>query len=192
MTRTGHSHPRIWDEQIAISIATQPISDIPYSRDPKKICALGSYCDMRFYPTMQLGKLVLVSASILGAAVPAMAVTHAHRGPTAPKLMTKRAAKPKLLSQRSIENDRATQIQTALIQSGYLSGTPSGHWDEQTEAAMTKLQADNGWQTKLVPDSRGLIKLGLGPSTAYNGAANQASVSGHADSLAPTAPLAQQ
>jgi hypothetical protein len=31
---------------------------------------------------------------------------------------------------------------------------------------MGKLQADNGWQTKLVPDSRALIKLGLGPTTA--------------------------
>ena len=27
-----------------------------------------------------------------------------------------------------------------------------------------KFQHDNGWQTKLVPDSRALIKLGLGPS----------------------------
>ncbi len=31
-------------------------------------------------------------------------------------------------------------------------------------AAMQKLQADNGWQTKLVPDSRAIIKLGLGPA----------------------------
>jgi hypothetical protein len=29
---------------------------------------------------------------------------------------------------------------------------------------MQKVQADNGWQTKLVPDSRALIKLGLGPA----------------------------
>ena len=29
---------------------------------------------------------------------------------------------------------------------------------------MQKLQADNGWQTKLVPDSRAIIKLGLGPA----------------------------
>jgi hypothetical protein len=28
---------------------------------------------------------------------------------------------------------------------------------------MQKYQADNGWQTKLVPDSRAIIKLGLGP-----------------------------
>ena len=62
-----------------------------------------------------------------------------------------------------MDSDRATEIQTALIKSGYLTGTPSGHWDSASEAAMQKLQADNGWQTKLTPDSRALIKLGLGP-----------------------------
>jgi hypothetical protein len=29
---------------------------------------------------------------------------------------------------------------------------------------MQKFQSDNGWQTKLMPDSRAIIKLGLGPS----------------------------
>ena len=35
---------------------------------------------------------------------------------------------------------------------------------------MQKFQADQGWQTKLTPDSRALKKLGLGPdySTAIN------------------------
>jgi hypothetical protein len=28
---------------------------------------------------------------------------------------------------------------------------------------MQKYQADHGWQTKLTPDARALIKLGLGP-----------------------------
>ncbi len=28
---------------------------------------------------------------------------------------------------------------------------------------MLKYQADNGWQTRITPDSRALIKLGLGP-----------------------------
>lgn len=65
--------------------------------------------------------------------------------------------------QRSIEPARATQIQAALIQQHYLTGTPSGHWDAETEAAMQKYQADHGWQTKLMPDSRALISLGLGP-----------------------------
>jgi hypothetical protein len=40
----------------------------------------------------------------------------------------------------------------------------SGHWDSTTEAAMRKFQSDNGWQTKLMPDSRAIIKLGLGPN----------------------------
>jgi hypothetical protein len=30
---------------------------------------------------------------------------------------------------------------------------------------MQKMQADNGWQTKIIPDSRALIKMGLGPNT---------------------------
>jgi peptidoglycan hydrolase-like protein with peptidoglycan-binding domain len=61
-------------------------------------------------------------------------------------------------------SERATEIQTALIKQGYLSGEPSGVWDAQTSGAMAKLQGDNGWQTKITPDSRALIKLGLGPT----------------------------
>jgi peptidoglycan hydrolase-like protein with peptidoglycan-binding domain len=58
---------------------------------------------------------------------------------------------------------RATEIQQALIKSGYMSGEPTGVWDAESAAAMQKLQADNGWQTRITPDSRALIKLGLGP-----------------------------
>jgi hypothetical protein len=29
---------------------------------------------------------------------------------------------------------------------------------------MARFQSDNGWQNKVVPDSRALIKLGLGPN----------------------------
>jgi peptidoglycan hydrolase-like protein with peptidoglycan-binding domain len=66
----------------------------------------------------------------------------------------------------AIAAERATQIQTALIQKGYLSGEPTGNWDAQTVAAMQRLQADNGWQSKITPDARALIKLGLGPAPA--------------------------
>ena len=74
------------------------------------------------------------------------------------------------LGQRAIAPERATQIQTALIHQNYLTGSPSGQWDSQTEAAMQKYQADHGWQTKLMPDPRALKNLGLGPdySTALN------------------------
>jgi len=65
--------------------------------------------------------------------------------------------------QRGIDGERTREIQSALIQQHYLSGEPTGAWDQSTKDALTKYQADNGWQTKLTPDSRALIKLGLGP-----------------------------
>lgn len=70
------------------------------------------------------------------------------------------------MGQRGIAPERAKEIQNALISKNYLTGSPSGQWDAQTEAAMQKYQADHGWQTKLTPDSRALIALGLGPTTA--------------------------
>jgi len=115
---------------------------------------------------MRLGQFALFSMIALTLTLPALAATRTHRRPTSShKAVGKQAAKPKILGQRGIDDDRATQIQTALIKAGYLSGTSSSHWDSASEAAMRKMQADNGWQTKLVPDSRALIKLGLGPGT---------------------------
>ena len=68
--------------------------------------------------------------------------------------------------QRQIDADRAREIQQALIREKYLDGEPSGAWDQSTKQAMTRFQNDNGWQTKVVPDARALIKLGLGPKHA--------------------------
>lgn len=45
-----------------------------------------------------------------------------------------------------------------------MRGEPTGKWDATTEDALRRYQADNGWQNKTVPDSRALIKLGLGPN----------------------------
>lgn len=72
--------------------------------------------------------------------------------------------------QQAIESDRVMQIQQALIREHYLAGDPTGSWDSTTVSAMQKFQADNGWQTRLMPDSRALKKLGLGPD--YSGAIN--------------------
>lgn len=66
--------------------------------------------------------------------------------------------------QQKIEGERARSIQEALIREHYLDGEPSGVWDQKSQKAMEKFQADNGWQSKMVPDSRALIKLGLGPN----------------------------
>ena len=70
----------------------------------------------------------------------------------------------RLHGQRVIDSERATQIQTALIQQKYLQGEPSKQWDAQTQQAMRQYQLDHGWQTKLTPNSRALISLGLGPN----------------------------
>lgn len=66
--------------------------------------------------------------------------------------------------QQAIDSTRARQIQEALIREHYMQGEPSGTWDASTQAAMQKFQADQGWQSKQIPDARALIKLGLGPS----------------------------
>src|SRR5262249_29437238 len=66
--------------------------------------------------------------------------------------------------QQNIRPERAREIQSALIREHYLSGEPSGAWDVRTQDAMARYQTDNGWQSKVTPDSRALIKLGLGPN----------------------------
>ena len=109
------------------------------------------------------------------AAVPAMA-SRIHRAPTSGHSHSKHhlvAATPKshkLHGQQAIDSERVTSIQQALIREHYLTTDANGKWDGTTEAAMQKYQADQGWQTKLMPDSRALLKLGLGPdySTAIN------------------------
>ncbi len=58
---------------------------------------------------------------------------------------------------------RARELQEALIREHYLDGTATGVWDAKSQSAMQRYQADNGWQSKSVPDSRALIKMGLGP-----------------------------
>lgn len=65
--------------------------------------------------------------------------------------------------QQIILPDRVLAIQQALIREKYLTGEPSGAWDARTQDAMSRYQAANGWQDKVTPDSRALIKLGLGP-----------------------------
>jgi len=66
--------------------------------------------------------------------------------------------------QQKIDAERTRQIQEALIREHYLSGEPTGKWNDATQDALRRYQAANGWQNKTVPDSRALIKLGLGPS----------------------------
>lgn len=79
------------------------------------------------------------------------------------KHSSKKTATARSHGQRTIGEDRTREIQSALIREHYLSGDASGVWDAESKDAMTRYQAANGWQTKVTPDSRALIKLGLGP-----------------------------
>jgi hypothetical protein len=118
------------------------------------------------------GLALLISAALL--APPAFAAnarrtTTSHTS-TSHKLSHGRHRTHRARGQQAIDPDRVTQIQQALIREHYLSGEANGNWDSTTIAAMQKYQADHGWQTKLMPDSRALKNLGLGPdySTALN------------------------
>jgi hypothetical protein len=109
-------------------------------------------------------RLTVIALAALVAS-PVYATTPAHHAPTSGhsshKSKTKKSKKIK--GQRQIDSARAKEIQQALIRENYLSGSPSGNWDSASQDAMKKFQADHGWQTKIMPDSRALIKLGLGP-----------------------------
>ena len=106
-------------------------------------------------------QIVVLSAFL--SAAPAFARTH--RAATSGHAVHHRSRhhKPVVRGQREIEPERALEIQNALIRAHYMTAPASGQWDDATEAAMQKFQADHGWQTKLTPDARALIKLGLGP-----------------------------
>ena len=132
---------------------------------------------------------MILSAALL---IPPAFASHVHRAPTSGKSGTssktkaataktgstssksrkgsKRKTTRKARGQQSIDSPRATQIQQALIREHYLTGEPSGSWDAASIAAMQKYQANQGWQTKLMPDSRALKKLGLGAD--YSSAIN--------------------
>ncbi len=117
------------------------------------------------------GNLTIVLFALLVASPAFAAYAHRHTSGSRSHTLHKVAPKShKLHGQQAIEPERVIEIQQALIREHYLSSEANGRWDSTTEAAMQKYQADQGWQTKLMPDSRALKKLGLGPdySTAIN------------------------
>jgi peptidoglycan hydrolase-like protein with peptidoglycan-binding domain len=116
---------------------------------------------------------ILISAALVA---PHAFASNVHPSPTSRQssshklTQSRRHSVHRLRGQQAIEPERVTQIQQALIREHYLTGDANGKWDATTQAAMQKYQADNGWQIKLMPDSRAIKKLGLGPdySTAIN------------------------
>ncbi len=89
------------------------------------------------------------------------------KGTSAKGKKSKKTAAAGKRGQQKIDPERTQQIQEALIREHYLTGKSTGSWDAATQQAMQKYQEDNGWQSKTTPDSRALIKLGLGPDQQH-------------------------
>ena len=111
---------------------------------------------------------ILSTAALLCATVPCFGITTHHAAAATASIRHSSTKSHKASGHASVRHEamgseRATEIQQALIKSGYMSGEPTGIWDSSSAAAMQKFQGDNGWQTRITPDSRALIKLGLGP-----------------------------
>lgn len=118
----------------------------------------------------RLTKLPIVAAVLLAATL-SFAGSHPaekhntphHKAHKAPR----RKGHKRPRGQQAIDGERARQIQEALIREHYMKGEPSGTWDAASQDAMRRYQAEQGWQTKEVPDSRALIRLGLGPDHVH-------------------------
>lgn len=114
---------------------------------------------------LRCGKLpVLVGIVCIAASVSFAATAASSKSATTKKSAHhKRTHHARVRGQKAIDTERAREIQEALIREHYLKGQPTGKWDAQTQQAMQRYQAAQGWQSKMVPDSRALIRLGLGP-----------------------------
>jgi len=138
-----------------------------------------------------------ISVLLLGCLFAAPLTAQTTSSPTTTTHKKKKKSHKKVSSRRGqqkIDPERARAIQTALIREHYLDGKASGVWDDASEKAMQKYQADHGWQSKTTPDSRALIKLGLGPDHEHllnpESAMTEPPQPAHAAAgKAPTAPI---
>jgi Putative peptidoglycan binding domain len=146
--------------------STQPVFYTPALSDQSCWSPRGAFLRIRFLAVFTILALL---TPIFAWANPASS-NSASKGSAVKASTKKKRVKPRgrrswrQRGQQQIAADRAREIQQALIREGYLDGRPTGQIDTRTKAALVKYQSDNGWQSKIVPDSRALIKLGLGPN----------------------------
>jgi peptidoglycan hydrolase-like protein with peptidoglycan-binding domain len=135
--------------------------------------------------------LLLLSASLSAQTPPKTASHSTAKTHKVSHHSSKKSRKPR--GQQAIDGERARQIQAALIRERYMSGEPSGKWDDSTQAAMRRYQADQGWQSKSIPDSRALIRMGLGPDHGHllnpeSAMVSEPQLSGRTRAVSPIAP----
>jgi hypothetical protein len=116
--------------------------------------------------------MILVGIVVLGVSVASATEPSSSAHPGSKTLKSahhssKKSRKARVRGQQAIDGERCRAIQQALVREHYMSGQPSGKWDDATQQAMRRYQADQGWQSKSVPDSRALIRLGLGPDHGH-------------------------
>jgi len=129
--------------------------------------------DVKTYKSGAIAVTVLLSATLAFAGTTSSEKPSAN--PTAKVQNTshhlrhasRKTRKGRVRGQKAIDGERVRQIQEALIREHYLKGEPSGKWDASTQQALHRYQSDQGWQSKTVPDSRALIRLGLGPDSEH-------------------------
>ena len=120
---------------------------------------------MKHWPhkSVVLVGIVVLGVSVVSAAEPSSSTHPVSKSSKSARHSSKKPRKPRARGQQAIDGERCREIQQALVREHYMSGQPSGTWDDATQQAMRRYQADQGWQSKSVPDSRALIRLGLGP-----------------------------
>jgi peptidoglycan hydrolase-like protein with peptidoglycan-binding domain len=131
----------------------------------------GLSMDVKFRKFAMVTITLLLAATLALAGAAAAEKQSATPAVKAQKISTRHASrktrKGRVRGQKTIDGQRVRQIQEALIREHYLKGEPSGKWDASTQQAMHRYQADQGWQSKSIPDSRALIRLGLGPDSEH-------------------------
>ena len=120
---------------------------------------------MKYWPhkAVVLAGIVVLGVSVSSAAEPPSSTRLISKSSRSTHHSSKKPRKPRARGQQAIDGERCREIQQALVREHYMSGQPSGAWDDATQQAMRRYQAAQGWQSKSVPDSRALIRLGLGP-----------------------------
>jgi Putative peptidoglycan binding domain len=134
----------------------------------------GLSMDVKFRKLAIMAVTLLLTATLAFAGAPST-----EKQPTTPTAKTKKISthttrhatrktrKGRVRGQKAIDVNRVREIQEALIREHYMKGEPSGKWDASTQQALHRYQADQGWQSKSIPDSRALIRLGLGPDSEH-------------------------
>jgi hypothetical protein len=132
---------------------------------PVKIVSCALFLTATLSPAQTTNKAASGAAKTTSTSSPTAKTTSAsaHKSSSKGHKSHRTTASARKRGQQKIDPKRAQEIQDALIRERYLNGEPSSTWSDAAQKAMQRYQADHGWQSKQVPDSRALIKLGLGP-----------------------------